>query len=317
VEKIIQKVISLKIPIVNPQLFVKDYFDEQQMSADGFDVGSITLKDKSCFFLIAAIENGSKYIKFPKQSIKTNFFEIILITNGYNIVTDNLNEFQQEKNQIRFIAPGKITSVKELSKDVKGFYILFDQSFVDTYSGVSNLLNSFRFFDLDAMSIFTLTSKQSNFFEIIFTKINQDFLTNYVNSKQIICHYLISVLKECSLYYEKVNLESKNLNSAERITQEFIRFVNKYYFSKRTLTEYANLLNITTKHLTKCVKQASGETPRYFIQKMLILEAKVLLKETNLSVSEIAYQLSFQDAAYFNRFFKQHAGITPVNFRNG
>jgi AraC family transcriptional regulator, transcriptional activator of pobA len=305
-----------KIPILNPQLFVKDYFDHNLMAQDGFNVASISTKEQTCFFVIAAIEAGKKYIKFPKESIKTNFYEIIFITNGYNVAADNLNEFKIEKNQIRFISPGKITSVKELSNDIEGFYILFDQSFIDTFSGVSNLLNSFRFFDLDAVSIFSLTDQQANFFSIIFEKIKQDFNDNYETSKQIICQYLVSVLKECALHYEKINLENKKLNSAERFTQEFTRLVNKYYLSKRTLTEYAELLNITPKHLTKCVKQASGETPMDFIQKMLVLEAKVLLKETTQSVAEIAYQLSFEDAAYFNRFFKQHTGVAPASFRN-
>ncbi len=286
------------------------------MAQDGFNVNAITPQEPNCFFVIAAIEAGKKYIKFPKESIKTNFYEIIFITNGYNIATDNLNEVRIEKNQIRFIAPGKITSVKELSNDVEGFYILFDQSFIDTFSGVSNLLNSFRFFDLDAFSVFSLTDQQAIFFSIILDKIKQDFNENYETSKQIICQYLVSVLKDCNQHYEKINLENKKLNSAERITQEFIRLVNKYYLSKRTLTEYADLLNITTKHLTKCVKQASGVTPMDFIQKMLVLEAKVLLKETTQSVAEIAYQLSFDDAAYFNRFFKQHTGVAPSSFRN-
>jgi AraC family transcriptional regulator, transcriptional activator of pobA len=305
-----------KIPILNPQRFVRDYFDHNQMAQDGFNVNAITPKELNCFFVISAIEAASKYINFPKESVKTNFYEIIFITNGYNVVTDNLNEFQQQQNQIRFIAPGKITSVKELSTDIKGFYLLFDQSFIDSFSGISNLLNSFRFFDLDALSIFNLTVHQAIFFNIIFEKINQDFNTNYETNRSIICQYLISVLKECGLEYEKISIETKKLTSAERITQEFTRLVNKYYLSKRTLTEYAELLNITTKHLTKCVKQASGETPTDFIQKMLILEAKVLLKETSQSVAEIAYQLSFDDAAYFNRFFKLHTGVAPASFRN-
>lgn len=57
------------------------------MVADGFNATSITLKEQSCFFLIATIESGSKYINFPKESVKTNFYEIIFITNGYNIAT--------------------------------------------------------------------------------------------------------------------------------------------------------------------------------------------------------------------------------------
>ncbi len=305
-----------KIPILNPQLFLKDYFDHNMMNQDNFNVDSITIKTPNCFFVISAIEAAIKYIKFPKQSIKTNVYEIIFITNGFNIVTDNLNEFKVEKNQIRFIAPGKITSVKEFSDDIEGFYILFDKSFIDTFSGVSNLLNSFRFFDLDALSIFSLTDAQAIFFRIVLQKVKYEYDTNYETSKQIICQYLVSILTECNQHYEKVNLENKKLTSSERITQEFIRLVNKYYLSKRTLSEYADLLNITTKHLTKCVKQSSEETPMDFIQKMLILEAKVLLKETNQSVAEIAYQLSFEDAAYFNRFFKQHTGVAPASFRN-
>ncbi len=295
---------------------MKDYFDHNLMAKDGFNVGAITPQEPNCFFVISAIEAASKYINFPKESVKTNFYEIIFITNGFNIVTDNLNDFQQEKNQIRFIAPGKITSVKELSNDIKGYYLLFDQSFIDNFSGISNLLNSFRFFDLDALSIFNLSERQTSFFNVVFEKINQDFSSSYETSKQIICQYLIAILKECSLQYEKISIENKKLTSADRITQEFTRLVNKFYLSKRTLTEYADLLNITTKHLTKCVKQASGETPMDFIQKMLVLEAKVLLKETTQSVAEIAYQLSFDDAAYFNRFFKQHTGVAPASFRN-
>jgi AraC family transcriptional regulator, transcriptional activator of pobA len=52
-----------------------------------------------------------------------------------------------------------------------------------------------------------------------------------------------------------------------------------------------------------------------FIHKMLILEAKIMLKDTTLSVLEIACQLSFEDAAYFNHFFKQHKNMTPATFR--
>lgn len=302
------------IPVINPQLFVKDYFDHALMKEDGFNVNSITTKEQSCFFLISPIEAGNKYISFPKESIKISFFEFIFVTEGYCVVTDNLNELTQSKSQIRFVAPGKITSVKELSADIQGFYCLFDQEFIDTYSGVSNLLSSLAFFDLDAVPVIRLSEQQAEFFALILKKIHQDFANNYRNLKPIICQYLLALFKECNFYYEKISQENSHLTSADRIAQEFMRLVNKYYLSKRKLVEYAELLNITPKHLTKSIKQSTGNTPMDFIQKMLILEAKVLLKETNHSVSEIAYQLSFEDTAYFNRFFKQHTGIAPASF---
>lgn len=303
------------IPVLNPQLFVKDYFDHALMKEDGFNVSSITTKEQSCFFLISPIEAGTKYISFPKESIKISFYEFIFVTDGYCVVTDNLNELTQNKSQIRFVAPGKITSVKELSSDIQGFYCLFDQAFIDTYSGVSNLLSSLAFFDLDGVPVIRLSDQQAEFFALILRKIYQDFTNNYRNLKPIICQYLLAIFKECNFYYEKISQENSQLTSADRIAQEFMRLVNKYYLSKRKLVEYAELLNITPKHLTRSIKQSTGNTPMDFIQKMLILEAKVLLRETNHSVSEIAYQLSFEDTAYFNRFFKQHTGIAPASFR--
>jgi hypothetical protein len=59
---------SKAIQILNPQLFVKDYFDHALMKEDGFNVNAITPKEQSCFFVIAPIEAGTKYIKFPKES---------------------------------------------------------------------------------------------------------------------------------------------------------------------------------------------------------------------------------------------------------
>jgi AraC family transcriptional regulator, transcriptional activator of pobA len=305
-----------RIPIINPQIFAKEYFNHALMQKDGFNGNSITTSEQSCFFVICPMKTGLKYINFPKESMKMTYYELMFVTDGYCVVSDNLNEFTQKRLQIRFSAPGKINSVKELSPDLNGFYCLFDSAFIDTYSGVSNLLNTFSFFDLDAIPIVNLPDPEFDFLSIVFNKIYQDFSQNFNGSKSTICAYLIAILKECSLIYEKELQEKRKLTSADRISQDFLRLMHKYYLSKRTLTEYADLLNITTKHLIKSVKNATGETPMNFIHKMLILEAKILLKDTKQSVAEIAYQLKFEDAAYFNRFFRLQTGVTPSTFRN-
>jgi AraC family transcriptional regulator, transcriptional activator of pobA len=304
------------IPIFSPQIFAKAYFNHALMQKDGFNSSLITTNEQSCFFLICPMKTGLKYINFPKENMKMTYYELMFVTEGHCVVTDNLNEFMQKRLQIRFSAPGKINSIKELSPDLNGFYCLFDKAFIDTHSGVSNLLNTFPFFDLDALPIVNLPENQFDFLSIVFNKIYQDFSQNFDGSKSTVCAYLIAILKECTVIYEKELQENGKLTSADRISQDFLRLMHKYYLSKRTLTEYAELLNITTKHLTKSVKNATGETPMNFIHKMLILEAKILLKDTKQSVAEIAYQLKFEDVAYFNRFFKQHTGMTPSTFRN-
>jgi AraC family transcriptional regulator, transcriptional activator of pobA len=131
------------IPIVNPQIFAKAYFNHALMKEEGFNGDSITTSEQSCFFVICPMQTGMKYINFPKESMKMTFYELMFVTEGYCVVSDNLNEFTQNKLQIRFSAPGKINSIKELSPNLNGFYCLFDKAFIDTYSGISNLLNTF------------------------------------------------------------------------------------------------------------------------------------------------------------------------------
>ena len=303
------------IPVINSELFVKNYFNHANIKQHGISLNSITPREQTCYFYISTLKGAIQYIKFPLETMKTTFYEVLFLTQGQCTVTDNLNELSVSEGQMRFVAPGKIISVKEPSADIEGYYLQFDQAFMDTYSGLANVLHGFPFFDLDAIPVISLSTEQTSFFAFLLHKIKLDFSQNYSQLKPAICQYIIAILSECKVFYEKVQQENKHLTSADKIAQEFTRLVYKYYLTKRSLTEYAELLNITPKHLTKCVKQATGYTPMEFIYRMLILEIKILLKESSLSVAEIAYQLSFEDAAYFNRFFKLHAGVTPAVFR--
>lgn len=77
---------------------------------------------------------------------------------------------------------------------------------------------------------------------------------------------------------------------------------------------YADLLHISTRVLTQCVKSSTFKTPKQLIDQHLLLEAKRLLYWSNVSVKEVAWQLGFETDSYFNRFFKKHTGRTPMQF---
>ncbi len=307
---------SFHVPVVNPELFAKYYFNYELIKQKNFDVNILTPKGRESSILISNMGESHMFLKLPTNNIKTTFFEIALVTNGHAVLTNNLNEVHQSAGQIRFSSPGKISSIQHLSEDIHGIHCLFDQAFIDMYSGTSNSRYGFPFFNSDALPLIDLSSEQISFFLSIFNKLKSDVEKNDPKLKPVICHYILSVLKECSILYEtRLSQGKSKLLSPEKIAQTFIQLVNKHYLTKRTLAEYAELLNITTKYLTKSVKASTGDTPMNFIYKMIILEAKVLLKETNLTAAEIAYQLSFQDDAYFNRFFKQSTGLSPIAFR--
>jgi AraC-like DNA-binding protein len=80
---------------------------------------------------------------------------------------------------------------------------------------------------------------------------------------------------------------------------------------------YADKLCLTPKYLSKLIKQASGKSAPEWIDNFVILEAKNLLKYTNLAIKEIVFQLHFPNQSVFYKFFKAHTGMTPSEYRNG
>jgi AraC-like DNA-binding protein len=91
--------------------------------------------------------------------------------------------------------------------------------------------------------------------------------------------------------------------------------VKKHFKQEHSLEFYANKLCITPKHLTTTIKTTTDCTAKEWIDKYLLLEAKALLKSTNLSIQQIADTLHFTSQDIFSKYFKHHIGITPKEYR--
>ena len=99
----------------------------------------------------------------------------------------------------------------------------------------------------------------------------------------------------------------------------FVRFkqlITEKYKELKQVKAYASLLHITPLYLNEVVKEISGFSASHWINQEILLEAKRMLYYTPLDVKEIAYALGYDDHAYFSRFFKKHAGMTALAFRN-
>jgi AraC-like DNA-binding protein len=99
------------------------------------------------------------------------------------------------------------------------------------------------------------------------------------------------------------------------LLKSFQQLIGEHYRHLHDVTGYANLLNLTPGYLNEVVKQQSGKTAISHIHNRLAVEAKRRLLHTDLSVKQIADELGFEDAAYFNRFFKRLTGTTPIGYR--
>lgn len=101
-----------------------------------------------------------------------------------------------------------------------------------------------------------------------------------------------------------------------RILDKFMSLVQQNFKNERFLEFYADRLQITPKHLSRTVKALTGSTAVEWIERYVILEAKVLLKSTNLNIQQISDELNFPSQSFFGKYFKKKVGLSPKDFRN-
>ena len=87
------------------------------------------------------------------------------------------------------------------------------------------------------------------------------------------------------------------------------------YKKERSVSFYANKLCLTPKHLSGVVKEVSGKTAGEWIDRLVILEARAMLKTTEMSIQQIAEHLNFANQSFFGKYFKHYVGISPKEYR--
>ncbi len=116
---------------------------------------------------------------------------------------------------------------------------------------------------------------------------------------------------------EKVSeTETQSSSRSRMVFEQFIRLVGEYHTKYRNVGFYADKLCLTPKYLSKLIKTSSGKSAPEWIDAFVILEAKNLLKYSDVSIKEIVYRLNFPNQSVFYKFFKCRTGMTPSEYRN-
>lgn len=119
-----------------------------------------------------------------------------------------------------------------------------------------------------------------------------------------------------SLYKCYEPFKNDMITNKGRMVDRFLLLVQENYKKERFLDFYASQLEITSKHLSRTIKSQTGFTAVEWIERFVILEAKVLLKSTNLNIQQIADELNFPSQSFFGKYFKKYTGLSPKEFRN-
>jgi AraC-like DNA-binding protein len=150
----------------------------------------------------------------------------------------------------------------------------------------------------------------------LFRKVESEFQASLLDQDMALHAYLRLLLIEAKRLSENTAGINHKDESAGLLTKKFLLLVERNFLAIVSVADYAEMLNVTPSHLIETTKRAIGKPAGRVIRERVLLEAKRLLCYSDMSASEIAYHLSFEDPSYFSRFFKKYTGITPIEFRN-
>lgn len=247
-------------------------------------------------------------------ALRRQFNLVYLLLEGEHDVKLGAEHLQLNCNDL-VIVPENTLYASDHIKNCKGYCIHFKSEFLKQ-SLSRPLTEEFPYFHFDAPHIINLTPEESEQIQSSFKNIIEEY-NRFSSEKLSILNNLVFILllRTREIYGKRVKELKNTINRREQLANHFKLLVEKYFIEKRTVIEYAEMLHISSKHLTEVVSETFGRSPLQIIHDILLLEAKVLLGSTDKSISEIAYQLKFDDQSHFAHFIKKRTGCTPLELR--
>ena len=245
-----------------------------------------------------------------------DFYEILYISIGSGTYTIDLQEYEIKPNTVFFLSPGQIHEIT-FSEDIQGYIFLFSSSFYLSNKTDPYKLFEFPFFySLKYNNSPLYLSQQDSIIELdtLFKKTLVEVHSNAIDSQEAIHALLDLLLIYCKRLYPQT--EGTQLKKGHILIKRFKQLIEEKCTENISVKEYAEMLQVTPNHLSETVKEYTGRTSTDFINDRMILEIKRLLRHTELTVQEIAFQLNFSDQSYFSKYFKKTSGLTPSEFRS-
>lgn len=255
-----------------------------------------------------------KHYQHLHRPHRHSFYHLVLFTKGKGSHTIDFDKFPVQPYQIYFMAPGQVHSW-HFEGEVDGYIVHFNGELIRSFLQNSHYLERFPFFrgnSTDSVCLLpnSIHNKVADLFETMLQEVVEAKEQNIDVIRLKLLELFIAADRNCITKKEKKIPQQKMT-----LLRSFQHLIDKHFRSIKLPKEYADLLYVTTNHLNALCQDLLGKTAGEVIRDRVLLEAKRLLTNAEMTVTEIAYDLNFQDNSYFNRFFRKNVGMTPEEFR--
>lgn len=291
-----------------PDDFVSNFTFEELLKEVEFD---LRIKE----FIVMTIDGTNYNIELNVPN-RADYFCLILVTSGSERFRIDDQRYTTSKGDIIFCPMSETFWIEEISDDYVGKYIFFSLDFISdagfnyrssdilrSFSKDTNLIKNepdlFRRleFHLDELKVLNNAEKENYYFN------------------EMIWHHFSLVIYEVDNHFKKTEKTNLITYREDEITTRFFILVREHFIEEHNVQFYADKLCISRKYLTKVINKTMFKSPRDIIHKVLEVEARLLLKNSNSNVNEVASQLRFSDQASFSKFFKKHVGKSPLEYK--
>ena len=216
-----------------------------------------------------------------------------------------------DSSGMMILTHGHIVESIMFESDFNGKFIIMSQKILDRLEIVSqfNLLQ-----DIETKGFYPLDDESMQAVNNYFGMLQGIIRTANPYKANVIKHLTLAYLYGLGAYIHP-SLSEKPKNRLEEITNSFLDLVRENCKEHRDIPFYADILRISPKHLSKAVRATTGEKAMQWIEKYTIINAKNLLRTSSYSIAQIADVLSFSNPSDFGKYFRKHAGCSPLAFR--
>lgn len=254
--------------------------------------------------------------RFPSR---LNALIIGVGTEGETSLTSNLQEFRLKKDSLFIFSPQHILQVQSNNR-FKAHLIVIAPDFLKRINIDTKRMMPL-FLQFGSLPCMELTHAESQSLRSFISMVEQELKGSETDFSSEIIGGLIAAtiykVGDILTHYltEHPEVDSPIHNRAEEYFRQFTELLGEHYKHERSVGFYARQLCITPKYLTTLIKRISGKSVSEWIDNYVILEAKTLLKYSNMSVQEIAYYLNFPNQSFFGSYFKRNAGMSPSQYK--
>jgi len=200
------------------------------------------------------------------------------------------------------------------SEDFSGLFIVMSKKFLDSL--VPDVQNRVPIFlSIQNNPVIPLTDEELSamvfYFQMLKRIIKQQ---NNPYRMDVIRHFTLAFFYGAGFQFHP-QFEDKKKSNQETLVEKFLSMVKANYMQQRGLEFYADKLFLTPKHLSKVIKDTTGKSANDWINDYVILEAKALLKSTNMTVQQVGDELNFPCQSFFGKYFKRIVGVSPREYK--